>query len=733
MIGRAAAVHALGSFRGQAAAAAPLLAALVNQEGYLLRRLALETLTRLGPGARAAAPAALAVIEHDGALVDRATLQGLVSVGVLDVEEARDEDAVAEWDRGLRCVAVCTLGAIDPGSMPRQLEWLHDDALGWSAVEALVSIGPTAIPACVDLLDESVRGALAAAALARLGEKGIEQLLLRMVDPDPQVVENVEGVLLWQAEGIEGPLVAMLRRGNARERDAAARVLAARDLSHLRRREADALLAATRDAPVERLRDLVTALETVDTDRVVRFLVQCTNHDDADVRRRAVSGLAHYQDVDRDDVCAALRKALADRAPEVRIAATEGLARSSGDDARCVEPLLEQARATLVEARAAALVTLGVFRVGAERSLPALLDALADPSEAVRVGALRGFAGLGPLARPHADRVVAQLHGEGASDDLKNAVLSAVAAIRPELEAATDRVRERLDGGGFAVGLGGGAGPATPAPDMDDAAWAALRRDLQSERRFVIVRALQKVRQVGDAAAQLRDDVAALLAHDDEHVRRNAIDTLWWLVRAEAAPQLLPCLGDPAAVVREAALHNLQWVPATRAAAVVEPVLLAIDDPVLDVRLAAIAAATRLASADAALQSRAEERFRALFDDAAAAVVARAAAAMAGFSVLEPASIEALVDGLRRDDPAVQAAMATGMRAAGERAAAAVPRLRELAARPNTDLRAACLHALARIAPGDAASMWLALESLQADGDGGGPDVDAAAFAVLGV
>lgn len=713
LVEQAAAARALGAFPDHARASVPVLTAFVTDEGYLLRRIAVESLGALGPGAAAASAAVLAVATAEQGHVDRLTLGTLARLGVVDVGEARQrsDECSERLDTELRESAVRALGAVDRDALPRLVAWLDDERLGDAAADALVAAGPGAVAALRPLLDDAGRGRAAAHVLGRIGGPGVE-VLFAALEGDGPGAANAESALSWTDANVARRLIAMLRNGREGERDVAARILADRDLSELRRREADSLIVAAQKAPPARRADLVTALETVETERAIAFLVQCTADQDGEVRLRAVSGLGDYQDVDRDDVRKALRLALDDRLPGVRAAAAWAFVGSLAEDAAVRDRLLALRDDDLVDVREAALAALGAFGGSCASILPVLEAALDDSSAGVRAGALRGFAGLGVGAAASLDDVLRRLRDRDAR--VRVLAAEALGALRPDLGEAAWELRDLVVE--EAVGLGGGGWNSAVGVGWSPGLAEELRAALAADDVRQLHRALVRLLPLAGAeeAAALRAPVESLLTHADAGVREQAATVLWRMVGPEAAmPVVVPLLQDPAPAVRAAMARLLRGCGVARAEAAITAIAPLAADPAAAVRVEVLAALGVLAADSDALARRVEPLLCAGLGDGAADVRRAAAGSCARLSPPGAATVAALTAVLGDDDQDVVQAAVRALGRAGRAAAAAVPRLLELGRASAADVRGASIEALARIAPDRTDVLLLAVEALQ--------------------
>jgi len=152
------------------------------------RRVAAETLGRIGFGASDATPALVKVLEDEEREVRLAAVRALGGIGPGAVEavpallkrELKDS-ALKSWDADIRQEAAEALGQIGPQAVPALVEALEgeDGDARWIAASALGQMGPRAaeaVPALINVLKcPDVNARLAAAsALDRIGPRGSE-------------------------------------------------------------------------------------------------------------------------------------------------------------------------------------------------------------------------------------------------------------------------------------------------------------------------------------------------------------------------------------------------------------------------------------------------------------------------------------------------------------------------------------------------------------------------------
>jgi HEAT repeat protein len=404
----------------------------------------------------------------------------------------------------------------------------------------------------------------------------------------------------------------------------------------------------------------------------------------ASVRRAAAAALVH---LDRAGAVAEVSALLDDPADEVRVEVVRLLGELR--DPALLHPLLERARDTSASVRARAVETLG--RLGDRRAVPAILAALGDLDPDVVLAAV---AALGRLRDPVAVAPLASLISGAFDDRLKRRAARALGEIGapaaiPALLYALHLPEARKTAAAALAAIGAPAVPALLAE-------LAARADAGGYRAGDLVRrdVIEALGRIGDrrATAALLAELAAAAERRDE-----APGALGGDGRVEVLAALA-LLADPASLL---------------------PVLALLDDPVLEVKLAAMEALRPIADARAV-----DPLVKAAFD--VDTRVARAAVTLLGTlraARAVPALIELAESG--RGDLSARAATALGL--AGD--ARAVGPLLTLLGHADAALRREAADALANL--GDTAAVAPMVAHLRAPGVAGKPEATRALGVLL--
>ncbi len=274
------------------------------------------------------------------------------------------------------------------------------------------------------------------------------------------------------------------------------------------------------------------------TSAVVPALIGMLSDENAEVRRDAAASFASMAEAAAKAIAPLLAR-LSDPSTEVRGAVVFSLSRMAAlHPGRLREPLITALRHkhTTMQVHAA----FGLGQIGDDESLAALVDALGGETptpvdvrralaEAIaeqgeravpflelaleepgrRLGAIETLARLGPLARPHAETIVAFL--EPTSDfDLQRAISQLVAVTGVDPEIGLSRLRPLLASERQSVQIAAGKAVAR----LEGAALPMLREIIHG-RGDELSGALRAVGEMTRRDAELEAGILALLSADD--------------------------------------------------------------------------------------------------------------------------------------------------------------------------------------------------------------------------
>ncbi len=411
---RAAAASALAEMELKRACS-PLIAALGAEArredpSEQAQSAMIEAIVRLSDGARRDLADALATLPRPVARSLAAALEagGAVESWLTAAESEGAEEVVAEL-----LARVAELGVSRP-----LLEAL-DSTAEWVRIQSAAALGhsrdPASLAAVAALLSDPDRKVRAEAvrSVARQGEpRALEPLAGAVADPDPvarlAAVTGLATVLAarpgWKADllpgdldlqaAIEGAQRALLQASTDGRPELRAEV--ARALGLLSSAEAaDALVDLALDDSDECVRGAATeALGKCGFPQKRRLLAGALEAEDEVRRARATAMLRVLGGAEAGKQ---LVDALDDPSDQVREAALEGL--SGVEVSGLTEGLLPRLKSPDARVRAEVAVQLG--RGGAVQSVDALVQALCDPEEDVRVAALGALASMGRAVRRH--------------------------------------------------------------------------------------------------------------------------------------------------------------------------------------------------------------------------------------------------------------------------------------------------------------------------------------------
>jgi HEAT repeat protein len=395
----------------------------------------------------------------------------------------------------------------------------------------------------------------------------------------------------------------------------------------------DVLLGELKQPERMRRYGAVRGLEETGDLRVLPALIEALDDDDASVASAAASSLGHRGDA---RAIPALRRALGG---EASLRAAEALTKFGTEGIRAL-----LAASADLDHSDHGLVTYALHTLGEQAAEP-LADLIAS--------------GTGDAVR------AARAAGELALAGTRDALVAAAGSEVPELRVAA------LDG------------LARVSPPRDAVAIFSNLSDEEPEIRAAAVRAL--------AAAPLEDStadrLAGLLTDGDAVVQAAVADALAvaGMASGHEAP-LARLLGDGDPEVRAAAARALRSGRAERS---IEPLLVALADPVQDVRAAASGALSALGGA-------ALEPLAARLDDPRRQV--REAAALALGDMGHPAD-EVLAQALESDDTRRRASVTAALAHAAARDSAALVTLLERLDDGSAEVRREALLGVARLEP----------------------------------
>lgn len=463
-------------------------------------------------------------------------------------------------------------------------------------------------------------------------------------------------------------------------------------------------------------------------DAIIETLRRQLRHPDAAVRAasaRAAGILGAPSEVSE------LVPLLADDDARVRRVAAGAIGACGPDAAHALPRLRDVLADAHREVRRAAALAIGDLGAGAVPALPALVATLTDPDAAPREAATWAIAALGTVALPALPDVAALL--DDPREPVRVAALEAITGMGVGADRALPRVRPLLDDDAWtvrraAVAALGALGHARPE------VLPALRARLTDPDADVRRAAAWTVARLGPDAASLLPTLRARMTDPDFLVRQAAVQTIGALgvEGAAALPAISQWLTDPAPEVRAAAARaaaaSVVAVSSPHHAggtAVLADLNRLLVDPSPDVRGAAGEAITRVLGADAAdvLPDLRHALDIPMPEVRLAAVATVGALGEAGTSV-----VPTLIPFLTAPDSALRQAVVGALAVLGPEAAPALPELRRLVGDGDVLVREAAVRALGALGPAGAE----AVEDLRALLDDGDAFVREAAARALG-
>jgi HEAT repeat protein len=392
----------------------------------------------------------------------------------------------------------------------------------------------------------------------------------------------------------------------------------------------------------------------------------------------------------------ALREALEDKDPRVRVKVAEALWRIERPEPRVLLlVLLDSLKEKDATVRINALVVLGRIGAGARTAVPDMIAALKDKEEDVRLEAVLALGQLGPAAKSAIPALLSSVQGDklGLLEPAVSVALGNIgtSAVTPLKKALTDKDVRLRRTGAFALGL---IGPKARSAVGD---LSAALEDPEPDVRALAAKALGRV---GTAARSTLPKLEAALKDKEMRVRVSAALALWQAgVRADGLAVLQEALGDKRAHVREQACAALGELGA-KAAPVARSLLPVLDDRDARVRCACAEALGKLPPNKAA-----RDKLTAALTDKHDLVRLNAAAALWGQAAGPERGklVELATSGLESKLPPVRKRAAEVLGGFGPAAKEAVPDLVRTLRDPLDAVREAAAAALRQIDPKAAA------------------------------
>jgi len=467
--------------------AIPALEKAVRHHDTAVRKAAAETLGVIGPDASCAIPTFVKVID-DKRADEQLRVVCAEALGRIGVEAVPAlEKAVRQQDPGVRKAAATALGVIGPdasSAIPtlvsvfddkdadEQLRVVCTRALGRIGVEAvpalgmvvrhqdsgarvaaaraLRSIGPeaaTAIPSLVRVMqDESEEMRLREAcayALGRIGSEALPALEQAVRDLDSDV-RAAAATALRDGEAISAlPVLAEILTD--RKEEPTLRSCCARRLGRMGPRAISGLMPALGDTDPIVVGGVCQALRGIGVE-AVPTLIDALRDQDTTLRVNAACALGGIGP-ESDDAILALRKALDDAEPKVRVLAFSILLDIDENDSfpQCVEDVAASLLDSLSDKDTGSLKQLRLLlqdpypwvrgaaaqavSMAGSRALPKLVELLDDQDATIRRFALYTLGCMGSEAEPATPRITNLLQDQ---DPLvRQAAADALAKIRP--------------------------------------------------------------------------------------------------------------------------------------------------------------------------------------------------------------------------------------------------------------------------------------------------------------
>jgi len=239
---------------------------------------------------------------------------------------------------------------------------------------------------------------------------------------------------------------------------------------------------------------------------------------------------------------------LAHEATHIRVAALLTLQKLSETTPAIIQPLAPLLAPQLKDKnpviRQKTILTLGRLAEAATPFLPDIARALDDAESDVRNSAYQALKELGPVARKTALQALADSGSPrrkcvdtltdwpAAAKPADSEQETYIGAAKTEVSVSAsskddfvgDEVEALLDGS--SPDIRNSARETIRKTKGEAAELEALRRQLQSMKKDILVEALNRVREIGNAAAPLTDDIVYILADEDSDVSITALRTL---------------------------------------------------------------------------------------------------------------------------------------------------------------------------------------------------------------
>jgi HEAT repeat protein len=409
--------------------ALPVLLGLLSKGDGEVRQAVAKELGELGPRARDAVPTLLVLfLKHESGerfLVRRPFTEALqrIDPGVMRRSSAL-LDLLDHPDNTVRQEAARILDQNPTGlteAMPKLVKLLQhkEPRLRLLASRHLQTLGKhtdDVIRVLSDVLpvnEDEVRNE----AVALLGHYGpraaavVPRLVKLLKDPDATVRIQAARAL-WQVDKAQTPRAVAALREALGDNSALIRrqaVLLLADIGPAAREATGSLVEALNDADDNVRRGSLHALTRIGPAAVVPALIEALKHREANRREQAAFALGQFGAVARDAL-PALRTAMTDPAPLVRVSAAQALWHVDGQQPQAaIGVLLEVFQQHRTTIRRKALSGLRNLGAGDEQTVAALIQALKDDDTALRRETVEALGSLGDKARTAAPALIETL------------------------------------------------------------------------------------------------------------------------------------------------------------------------------------------------------------------------------------------------------------------------------------------------------------------------------------
>lgn len=660
---RVDAARALGSFGAEARSALPAFGEFLSNESSAIRRLAVESLKRIGPDA---VPYLLEASKNEDKLVRSDAVRALGSL-------------VAETRTAVQALMSVLKGG-DPSLLP-------------AATAHLLKVDYDPLPVLVERFRRSdQRLGYFGRAFRKIGPKAVPRLAELLKDENPEVRKRAVLALGWL--GPEEDTVLSLLTQAMQDQDDRVATLAIKTLSVLGLPAVPVLSETLGDEDPSRRATAAIALEKLgpDAEAAIPALIETLKDEDPFVRMFASRALANIGSAALPPLVALVQE----QDEEVRNAAAmalgelvssmeeksrrrrgpprprvSSLANTSDRDIRALVDALEDPNTNVRTSAQKALVAIGT------KSVPLLMEALAHESDVVRESASYTLRRLGAESKPAVPALVQALEDEVPSVRV-NAV-AALGAIGRDAESARNAVVNALR---------------DPDPDVRKVAAYSLSRLGPSEAGVN-----ELVETLKDSDPGVRASAASALAARPSMptgafgpvvFRKSDLPRPLGSESSEAIRGLVEALEDPDAGVRSQAASSLARIGAPSVTFLVHAL-----------RGGGVLTREGAARALSGLGPRARPAIPDLIDaldDESVTVRRYAASGLANQLHDASAVVSALVDATKDPDPSVRAVAVGGLarnHAEVERAVSALITVLE-DEDEDVDVRTAAVHALAQ-------------------------------------